>query len=151
MSADDGVGALDLDHSPRLLDRDRRVGVRVAQHELHGLAKDATCLVDVLDRQEEAVTHLDADLGEAAGEVSEEPNLERPQLRRAVFLLPQLVLDGLATARIARKRVSCLAVTTERQPGSRQHGEGDEGQGTPRRSLFADRAPGYRGRAGNVG
>ena len=85
---DDDVRALDLDHPTRLFDRNRGIGIGVANHEFHGLTKDAPGCVDVLDRQQEPITHLDADFGQAAGEVAEERDL---QWTRFTALLNRLV------------------------------------------------------------
>ena len=93
---DDRVRALDLDQPARLLDGARRVEPGVAGDDLHILPEDAAGVVEVLDRQPHAGLNGGAELGDRAGVVGQEGDLERVAGRRGrLFVLARRGLRGL--------------------------------------------------------
>ena len=88
--------ALDLDQAARLLDGARRVEPGVAGDDLHILPEDAAGVVKVLDRQPHAGLDGGAELGDRAGVVGQEGDLERVAGRRGrLFVLARRGLRGL--------------------------------------------------------
>ena len=104
------MDAFNLNHSARFFNRNRRIGVGVANHKLDGLAEYAAGLVDVLDRQQESVPHLNTDLRETTGEIANERNLQWPRL--VLSLLGRLCLltrwpGGLGLLHISLRLLRC--------------------------------------------
>ena len=71
------MNALDLDETSRFRDRFLGVGCGVADRDRHGQTEHATAVIDMLDRKLERPLPVSQDLGRAATEIHQQPDLER--------------------------------------------------------------------------
>ena len=76
------MDALDFHEAPRFGNRRLRVGRRIAHRGLHGQTEHAATVVDMLDRELECLLPVSQDLGRAAAEVHQQPDLQRGLLVR---------------------------------------------------------------------
>ena len=74
--------ALDFDEATRFSDRPLRVGRGIAHRDRHRQREHAATLVDMLDRELERPLSVCEDLGRAAAEVHQQPDLQRGFLVR---------------------------------------------------------------------
>ena len=86
VGADDRMNALVLDESPRLLDRNERIGSGIRRDTFHGPAEHAAALVDMQDCEVEGALPVGRSL-RGSREVQQQSNLHRVRgirlLRRA--------------------------------------------------------------------